>query len=359
LDIGHLFKVKAPPLIGVDISASSIKMVELAEAGNNQFRLERYVIERLPKDAVSDGNIANLDAVAEGLRSAWRNMGTRVRNVAMALPASAVITRKIILPGNLREQEMEVQVEAEANQSIPFPLDEVNLDFQVLGPSPKTPGENEILIAASRKEKVEDRVAAAQAADLKALVMDVENFAAQNAFEGIASQLPGGGKGQTVALIDIGATTTHINVLHDGQSVYMRDQSFGGNQLTQEIQRHYGMGYEEAENIKRSGNLPDNYENEVLAPFTDALAQEVMRALQLFFQSTTFQKVDQVFLAGGCAAIHGLDEMISSRVKAPTMIANPFANMSLSSRIQARGLAQDAPALLISCGLALRRFDPA
>jgi type IV pilus assembly protein PilM len=359
LDIGHLFKVKTPPLIGVDISSSSIKMVELTEAGNDQYRLERYVIERLPKDAVSDGNITNLDVVAEVLRIAWRNLGTRIRNVAMALPASAVITRKTILPAGLREQEMEVQVEVEANQSIPFPLDEVNLDFQVLGPSPKTPGEYEVLIAASRKEKVEDRVAAAQAADLKPLIMDVEHFAAQNAIESIASQLPGGGIGQVVAIIDIGATVTHLNVLHNGQSVYMRDQTFGGNQLTQEIQRHIGVGFDEAEHLKRSGNLPDSYENEMLAPFTDALAQEVMRALQLFFQSTTYQKVDHVFLAGGCAAIHGLDEMIASRVNAPTMTANPFANMSISSKIKSRELAQDAPALMIACGLALRRFDPA
>jgi type IV pilus assembly protein PilM len=353
-----LFKARFTPLVGLDISSSSVKLVELAQTGPGQYRLERYIIERLPKDAVVDGNITNLEAVGEIIRAAWRNLGSRTRNVALALPAAAVITRKIVLPANLKEAELEVQAEAEANQSIPFPLDEVNLDFQVLGPSAKTPEENEVLIAASRKEKVEDRVAAAEAAGLKALVMDVESFAAQNAYEIMANQLPEQGREQTVAIIDIGAAATHINILRNNQSVYLRDQSFGGNQLTQEIQRHYGMTFEEAESMKRMGSLPESYESEVLTPFLDTLAQEIVRAQQFFFSSTPYQKLDHIFLAGGCASIPGLDEMVSSRTRTSTMIANPFASMSISSKVKARELTMDAPALLIACGLALRSFDP-
>ena len=353
-------QAKSPPLIGVDISSSSIKMVELSAVGKNKntYRVERYAIEPLPKDAMLDGNVVNLEAVGECLRRGWKRMGTRLKNVALALPAAAVITKKIIVPAGQREDDLAFQVETEANQYIPFALDEVNLDFQVVGPAPGNPEEEEVLIAASRKEKVEDRVAVALTAGLKTIVMDVEPYAAQTAFELIESQLPGGGKDQIIAIVDIGATIMSINVLRNGQSVYMRDQPFGGNQLTQEIQRHFNLSPEEAETAKRSGGLPENYETDVLQPFRETLAMEVTRAMQFFFTSTQFTEVSYIFLAGGCATIPGLDEVVAARTQVSTLIVNPFAGMELSSRITPRQLGADAPSLLIACGLALRSFDP-
>jgi len=355
--LANLFQTKSPPLIGVDISSSAVKMVEIEQAGKNLLRVERYAIENLPKDAVTDGNIMNLEAVAETIRRAWKRMGTRAKHVAMALPAAAVITKKIIVPTGLREDELEAQVETEANQYIPFALDEVNLDFQVLGNSPSGPEDMEVLIAASRKEKVEDRVAAAESAGLKALVMDVESFATQTACEMVAQQLPNAGREQTIAVVDIGASMMHINVLHNGQSIYMREQTFGGNQLTQEIQRRYSLSSDEAEIAKRQGGLPENYEAEVLQPFMDTLALEVARAIQFFFSSSQYNRVDHILLAGGCAMIPGLDEIVATRAQSSTMIANPFASMALSARIKPKQLTLDAPALLIACGLAMRRFD--
>ncbi|WP_374701319.1 pilus assembly protein PilM [Chitinimonas sp. BJB300] len=349
-------KPKAPPMIGLDISTSAVKLVELSEAGKH-LTIERYVIEPLPKDAVSDGNIVNLDAVSEAVKRAWRVMGTRVKGVALALPAAAVITKKITVPAGQSENELEQQVETEANQYIPFALDEVNLDFQVLGPSAATPDEVEILIAASRKEKVEDRVAAVEAAGLKAVVMDVESFATQAAYELIERQLPSNGRDQTVVIVDIGAAMMHINVLRDGQQIYSREQAFGGNQLTHDIQRKFSLSPEEAEAAKRNGGLPDNYEPEVLQPFMDSLATEISRALQFFFTSTQYNSVDHILLAGGCSVISGLDEVVASRTQVSTMIANPFLNMSQSSRVKTRQLLLDAPSLLIACGLAMRRFD--
>lgn len=350
-------KAKSPPVIGLDISSSAVKMVEIADAGKNLYRVERYAIEFLPKESVVDGNIANLEAVAETIRGAWKKLGTRVKNVVLALPASAVITKKIIVTAGLSEADLELQVETEANQHIPFALDEVNLDFQVLGRAATSADESEVLLAASRKEKVEDRVAAAEAAGLKALVMDVESFATQAAYELIAHQLPNGGKEQTIAVVDVGASMMHINVMHNNQSVYMREQSFGGNQLTQEIQRRYSLSAEEAELAKRNGGLPENFEAEVLQPFMDTLALEVTRALQFFFSSTQYHRVDHLLLAGGCAMIPGLDDTVSSRTQVSTVIANPFASMSLAPRVKPRQLTADAPALLIACGLAMRRFD--
>jgi type IV pilus assembly protein PilM len=355
--LSNLFQAKSAPLIGVDISSSAVKMVEIEEAGKNLYRVERYAIESLPKDAVVDGNIMNLEAVAETMKRAWKRLGSRVKNVALALPSAAVITKKIVAPAGMREEELEVQVETEANQYIPFALDEVNLDFQVLGAAPNGPEDVEVLIAAARKEKVEDRVAAAESAGLKAVVMDVDSYAALTAYELIAQQLPNGGREQTVAIVDIGASMMHINVLHNNQAIYLREQTFGGNQLTQEIQRRYSLSSDEAEVAKRQGGLPENYEAEVLQPFMDTLALEVARAMQFFFSSSQFSHVDHILLGGGCAMIPGLDEIVASRTQVSTMLANPFANMALSSRIKPRQLTLDAPALLVACGLAMRRFD--
>ena len=353
-------KTSTPPMIGVDISSSSIKMVELSEAPKNAgYILERYVIEVLPQDAVTDGNINNLDAVSDALRRAWKRMGTRIKNVSLALPVAAVISKRIMLPSGLRENELESQVESEANQYIPFALEEVNLDFQVIGPSPNNPEEEiEVLLAASRKANVEDRVATAQAAGLKTIVVDVEPYASEAAFELVCSQLPGGATDQCIALVDIGANVMNVNVLRNGQSVYMRDQQIGGAQLTQMIQNAFSLSADDAEAAKRNGGLPDNYENDVLAPFRENVATEVTRALQFFFTSTQFNEVNYVVLAGGCAALSGLDDAVATRTQVSTLVANPFAQMTLSSRIKPRQLQADAPALMIACGLAMRRFDP-
>jgi type IV pilus assembly protein PilM len=358
-DISALLNPKARPLLGLDISSSAVKLVELTANGRDGYRVERYAIEVLPKDAVSDGNIANLDAVVEAVKRAWKRLGTSTRNVAMALPASAVITKKIIVPAGLREEDLEIQVETEANQYIPFSIDDVNLDYQVLGPAPSVPDEVEVLIAASKKERVEDRVAVAEAAGLKAIVVDVESFATLAAFELVERQLPEGGKNQVVALVDIGANVMNLTVMRNGQQVYAREQAFGGSQLTLDISRHYGMALEEAELAKRSGNLPEGYEAELLNPFMENLALEVSRSLQFFFTSTQFNQVDHIVLAGGCAVIPGIDEVVATRTQFNTLVANPFANMLLSDRVRARNLLADSSSMMVACGLALRRFDSA
>ncbi|MDQ1314206.1 MAG: type pilus assembly protein PilM [Pseudomonadota bacterium] len=348
---------KSLPIIGLDISTTAIKLVELSDAGKGMLRVERYVIEPLPKDAVTDGNIANLDQVADTLRTAWKALGTRIKYVALALPSSAVITKKILAPASLKGIDLENQVEAEANQVIPFSMDEVNLDFQVLGPSPSSPDDVQILLAAARKEKVEDRVAVVEAAGLKAFIMDVESYAAQTAYEQIADQLPNSGAGQTVAIIDVGAQNMHINILNNNESVYLREHGFGGNQLNNEISRRFGMSSEEAESAKRKGTLPESYGTEVLQPYTETLAMEIARALQLFTTSTQYQTVDHILLAGGGVMIPGIDDVVAKRTGTPTLVINPFANMAVGTHIRPQALTADAPSLFVACGLAMRRFD--
>jgi len=352
-----IFKPKAPPLFGMDISSSSVKMVEMVDAGKGTVRVERYAIEPLAKDSVLDGNITNLDAVVEAVTRGWKKMATRTKNVAMAVPTAAVITKKIIVPAALREEELEVQVESEANQYIPFALEEVNLDFQVVGPSPSNPEEMEVLIAASRKEKVEDRVAVAEAAGLKAICMDVESYAVQTSFDLIKQQFPNHGSEQNIVLVDIGANVMNITVLRNDQAIYTREQAFGGSQLTQDIMRQYGMSQEEAEAAKRSGGLPDNFEAEVLKPFMEGAALEVQRAMQFFFTSTPYNSVEHILLTGGTAVVPGLDDIVGQRTQVNTVVANPFANMAISPRIQLPKLVADAPSLMVACGLAMRRFD--
>ena len=351
------FQRKSPSLIGVDIASTSLKLVELTETGKGTYRLERYAIEPLSRETVTDGNITNLDQVSDALKRAWKRMGSRNRLIAMALPAAMVITKKIIVPAGQTEEELELAVEVEANEYIPFALDEVNLDFQVIGPAPNIADEVEILIAASRKEKVEDRVAIAETAGLKPAVMDVELYATQEAFRLIAPSLPANGRDQNIALVDIGAHVTHFYVLRNNQFLFSRDQVFGGDQLTQDIQRAFNLSVEEAESAKRNQGLPENYDNDVLQPFMETLALEITRALQFFFTSTSHSQVDQIVLSGGCAVLPGLDDLVAKRAGVATILANPFANMEASDRIRPRQLAQDAPMLLIATGLALRSFE--
>ena len=344
-------------MIGVDIASTSLKLVELTQTGNGTYRLERYAIEPLPRETVTDGNISDLDQVSDALKRAWKRMGSRNRLVAMALPAAMVITKKIIVPAGQTDEELELAVEVEANEYIPFALDEVNLDFQVIGPAPNNAEDVEILIAASRKEKVEDRVAIAEAAGLKPAVMDVELYATQEAFRLIAPSLPANGRDQNIALVDVGAHVTHFYVLRNNQFLFSRDQVFGGDQLTQDIQRAFNLSAEEAESAKRNQGLPENYDNDVLQPFMETLALEITRALQFFFTSTSHSQVDQIVLSGGCAVLPGLDELVAKRAGVATIMANPFASMEASDRIRPRQLAQDAPMLLIATGLALRSFE--
>ena len=232
----------------------------------------------------------------------------------MALPPSAVITKKIILPGGMTEQELEVQVEAEANQYIPFSLDEVSLDFCVVGPSTNSAGDVEVLIAASRKEKVQDRQGLAEAAGLKPVILDVESYASRLAAGRLIEQLARPGRGRRWSRCSRWAPSPPAcRCIRNDEVLYDRDQAFGGAQLTQLIVRQYGFSPEEAETKKRSGDLPDDYESGVLKPFVDSMAQEVARALQFFFTSTPHNRVDYVMLAGGSAALPGLTECRHAR----------------------------------------------
>lgn len=356
MPLGQLFKRSRPPLIGLDISSTAVKLLELSRSGS-RYRVESYAVEPLPPNSVVEKNITDVDAVGEAVRRAVKRSGTRTRHVAVAIAGSSVITKIIPMPAAMSDDDMESQIELEADQYVPYPLEEVNLDFEVLGPSEKNPETVDVMLAACRSENVDLRNAAIETAGLATLVMDVESFASENAFALLTDQLPDQGVDKTIAVIDVGATMTTLNVLHNLKSIYTRDTVFGGKQLTEEIMRRYGLSYDEAGMAKRQGGLPENYTTEVLLPFKEAMTQQASRSLQFFYSSSPHSKVDFIVLAGGSASIPGMDEMIQEKLGVETTIANPFASMSLSARVKPQTLSNDAPSLMIACGLALRSFD--
>lgn len=350
-----LFGTTKTPLVGVDISSTAVKLLQLTESGG-RYRVEHYAVEPLPPNAVVEKNIVEVEAVGEAIKRAVSRSGTRVKHAAAAVSGSSVITKIIPMQGDLDQDSLEDQVQVEASNYIPYPIEEVALDFEVLGPVPNSPDMIQVLLAASRQENVDIRQSALELGGIPAKVIDVEVFAMENAFKLVADQLSVP-RDAIVALVDIGATMTTLNVLRNQRSIYTREQVFGGKQLTDEVMRRYGLSYEEAGQAKRQGGLPESYEVEVLDPFKEALVQQVSRLLQFFYAGSDFNKVDQVVLAGGCASIPGIAGMVEEQIGVPTVIANPLANMALGPKVQAHALAQDAPALMIACGLALRSFD--
>ncbi|MGX2039482.1 pilus assembly protein PilM [Methylocaldum sp. MU1018] len=347
---------KKPQLLGIDVSTAAVKLLELSRNGQ-RYRVESYAVAPLPLDAVIDKNIAKVELIGNAIKSVVKQSGTRLKHAAVAVPSSSVITKVISMPASLSEDELEGQLELEADQYIPYSLDEVSLDFEVQGRAEKNPEMVDVLLVASRKENVEDRVAALEMAGLKAEIVDVESYALENACNLILDQLPNYNPEQAIAVADVGSTMMTLNVIHNRRIIYTREQGFGGKQLTEEIQRRYGLSYEEAGLAKKHGGLPDNYLIEVLEPFKQAMAQQIGRSLQFFLSSSSHRTIDGLVLAGGCGSIQGIDRFVEDILGIPTTAANPFVDMSLAPRVKPQSLSNDAPALMIACGLALRSLD--
>ncbi|MGI9291724.1 MAG: pilus assembly protein PilM [Gammaproteobacteria bacterium] len=352
-----MFASRSKPLAGLDITTSSIKFIELVQQGRG-YRVECYAAEPSPPNSITEKTIVDADAVGEAVRRAVKRASAKCQEVAIAISGDAAITKVIQMPKALNENDLEAQVEIQADQYIPFPMEEVSFDFQVIGESPNDPDMNDVLLVATRTENVEQRRAAVEAAGLKARIVDVEPFALENACNLLTHQMPEGGMDHQIAVVDFGASSTTFSVLHDLRVVYTRDFTFGGQQLTEEIMRIYGLSLEDAGRAKKEGGLPSNYQPEVLDPFVDDMTQQVSRSLQFFLASGGGrEQPDQILVCGGCANIPGVADLIASKVGIPTEIGDPLGQMKLSSRARSQGVEQDATALLTACGLALRSFD--
>jgi type IV pilus assembly protein PilM len=352
-----LFSRKHRPVLGLDITPSSIKLIELSMSGG-QYSVDSYAAEATPQNAMNEKAIVDADAIGEAISRAVKRSGARAKEVAIAISGDAAITKVIQMPRSLKESDLEAQVEMQADQYIPFPMDEVAYDFEVLGNSEKDADSIDVLLVASRSENVEKRRAAVAAAGLTARIVDVEAFALENACKLMTHQMPDGGIDRAVAVVDFGASTTTFSVLRNLKVVYTRDFAFGGNQLTEEIMRTYGLSLEEAGRAKKEGGLPGNYQSEVVDPFIDDMTQQISRSLQFYLASGSGrEQPEKILLCGGCANILGASEVVQSRIGVPAEKGDPLGQMKLSSRARAQAVQRDATALLTACGLALRSFD--
>jgi type IV pilus assembly protein PilM len=344
-------------LIGLDITTSSVKLIELIASGRTH-RVESFAAEATPPNAINEKAIVDAEAVGEAIRRAVKRSGTKTKEAAVAISGDAAITKVIQMPKNLSAVDLEGQVELQADQYIPFPMEEVSFDFEIVGESERDPDMVDVLLVATRTENVEQRQAAVEAAGLVARVVDVEAFAVENACSLMTHQMPDGGADKFIAIVDFGASTTTFSVLHDLRVIYTRDFAFGGQQLTEEIMRTYGLSLEDAGRAKKEGGLPSNYQPEVLDAFMDDMSQQVSRSLQFFLASGSGRdQPDQVLICGGCANIPGVADIIGSRIGVATEVGDPLGQMKLSSRARSQGVQKDATALLTACGLALRSFD--
>lgn len=352
-----MFGRKKSPLLGIDISSSVVKLLELNKRGD-RYIIESYVVEPLPVNTVVEGRIESSDEVAGAIKRAVKRSGSKSKDAAVAVSANSAITKVVSFPASISERDMEENVMLEAENYIPYPLNEIRLDFEVLGPSAADADAVDVLLAASRRENVEARTIVLEKAGLKPRVVDVEAYTVENAFSLISKQLPNQGAGLTVAVADVGASVTTLHVLVNGKIVFTREQTFGGRMLTEEIERYYGMRYQEAGRAKKDGSLPGDYSAKVLEPFKRSMAVTITRSLQFFFSaSSQYQSIDHIIIAGGCASIEGIDQVVETETGTSTSVANPFTDMALGARVKVQELSNDAPSMLIACGLAMRSFD--
>jgi len=352
-----LFSRKYRQLLGLDITTSSIKLIELAMVGG-EYRVESYAAEPTPPNSMNEKTLVDPEAVGEAIRRAVKRSGAKSHEAAIAISGDAAITKVIQMPRGLRDAELEAQVEMQADQYIPFPMDEVSYDYEVIGPSEKDAESIDVLLVASRTDNVAQRRSAVVAAGLTTRIVDVEAFALENACRLMTHQMPDGGIDHSVAVVDFGASSTTFSVLRNLKVVYTRDFAFGGQQLTEEIMRTYGLSMEEAGRAKKEGGLPGNYQAEVLDPFIDDMTQQVSRSMQFYLASGSGrEQPDKILICGGCANIPGVADVVQSRVGINAERGDPLGQMKLSSRARAQAVQRDATALLTACGLALRSFD--
>ena len=345
------------PILGVDITVGGVKLVELTQSGAG-VRLEACASEPIPAGSMDEADIADIDAVAKAVRRAHRRSGARSREAAVAIAGDAVVTRMTRMPGQLSDDEMQAHAAYQAEQFLPFPMEEANLDYEVTGPSEVAPGMLDVLLVAARSVHVSQRQRALRAGGLEARIVEPAPHALERACRLLTHQMIGGGWRQSIAVVEFGAATMTFSALSDRKLVYTRNFPFGGQQFTDEIVERYGLDPAEAERAMLADDLPEDYASELLAGFREDMAQQVSRSLQFFLasQNSAGQPV-QVLLDGGCARLPGVAGAVEAEVGIPTQIADPFGHIGVAAKAGAQAARGSDTALMTACGLALRNFD--
>jgi len=355
--LDKLWKKKTTMMVGIDIGSHAIKAVLLSQS-NEGYIIEDFAIEPMTRGAVVDREIQDIEAVGKVIAKIRQKISIKAKDAAAAVSGQTVITKMIYMDVALNEDELASQIEIEADSLIPYPLDEVSLDFESLDINESDPSKVNVLLSAARTESVEARVAALESGDFHAKVIDVESYAVSRSHDLCMSQLPEDAVDKTVAIVDIGATMTLFSVTKAGKHLYSRDQIFGGEQYTRSIVSYYNKSFEEAEEAKITHDLPPNYTFEVLAPFHTILMQQIRRAIQMFLTSSGADKVDYILVSGGTASIEGIEQLLTDELGIHTVVANPFNNMEIAKTINADELTKISPQFMVATGLALRSFTP-
>ena len=346
----NLFKSQHRSILGIDISSTSVKVLEISRTGD-KYCVEGYGRVILPEQAMEGNVIKDADAVASSIKKLLITTNLTCREAACAVPESTAISKIIQINDSLSVQEIEELVVIEADKYIPYPIDEINIDFNVIGPSLKNSAMLDVLIVASRSENVSNRVDVLNRAGLVAKVVDVESYAVERASQLLRPELPAGGDKKNITIVDIGATYTHGMKI-----IFSREEEFGGKQLIDAVMQRYGMQRQEAFVAIEQGSLPDDYESETLLPFKELILLQVKRSLQFFFSTSHYTFVDHIILAGGVAKLPGIAELLQEHINIPTSIANPFAHMTFAKTVDRDMITKDSPMLMVACGLALRQI---
>ena len=350
-------KPKKKSTLGVDISSTSLKILQLSNHGTSPC-VEGFGSTLLPDQSMEGSAIKDIDAVAAAIKQLVSSCLFSIdQPVVVAVPDASAISKIIQINEGMTEIDIEELVLIEADKYIPFPINEINIDFNVLGPSSKNAAMQDVLIVASRAENVTNRVEALRIAGLEVNVVDVESYAVERALQLLKNDLPAGGENKVIAIVDIGSTYTHLFVLQNLKIIYARDEDFGGKQLINTIVREYGMTFQGAMEAVEKGLLPDDYNTRILTPFNENIFLQVKRSLQFFFSTSQYSAVDHIILAGGVAKQPGIAQLLQEHIGVPTTIANPLAAMTFSSSVNREQILQESPSLIVACGLALRHIE--
>jgi len=354
--LSQLFKKPITWMVGIDIGSHSVKAVLLSKK-DEHYRLEAFAVEAMPKGAMVERSIQDIESVGRVIHKIRKKMPKSVTQAAVAVSGQTVITKVIFMDVSLSDSELESQIEIEADSLIPYPLDEVSLDFEKLDINEADPSKVNVLLSAARTESVEARAGALDAGGFEPKVVDVESYALSRTIQLCASALPEDAEDKIVAFIDVGASTTLFSVVQKGKTIYTRDQVFGGEQYTKTIVSYYNKSFDEAEQAKISGDLPPNYTFEVLAPFQTTFLQQVRRAVQMFLTTSGNDQLDYIVLSGGTSLIQGIDRLLIDELGIHSIIIDPFADMELSPELDREILDKHRAQLAVASGLALRSFS--
>jgi type IV pilus assembly protein PilM len=343
---------KSKNLVGLDIGSSAVKLVELKDAKGGGYRLVKTGIEPLSPEAIVDGAIMDASLVVDTVNRVISSLNVRNNDFATSLSGHSVIIKKISLPA-MSSEELAESIRWEAEQYVPFDINDVNLDYVVLEPGGET---MDVLLVAVKKDKIGDYTSVITQAGKTPALVDVDAFAVQNAYEVNYPVEPG----RVVALVNIGASVTNVNVLSGGNTIFWRDISFGGNQYTDAIQKQLSLGFEQADTLKKGEGSGEHSLQEILPilrSVSDDLAQELQKTFDFFGATTSTEKIDQLFIAGGCSRIVNLDRQLKDRFGMPVEIMNPFRQIDVSgSAASAEWLNENAPTLTVAVGLAVRHI---